>query len=1018
MRLVLLILGLIWTLLVPALGSFELVGQSIKDAMAEYTLTDIMNNNQFTGIEFGEAEDGFPAFRFLQTADVKSPYRMLLPEKLYEFAILITFRPSSLKGGYLFSVVNPMDTVVQLGVHLSPVVKSSYNVSLVYTQADQSIGRKLASFGVAHVPDKWNSIALQVLNDKVSFYYDCELRNTTAVTREPPELVFDSASTLYIGQAGSIIGGKFEGYLEKINVYGNPDAINVTCMPPPRATVAPTTAATDIFDASGMQPPGQTQYTHERPYRGIKGEKGERGPKGDSIRGPPGPPGPPGPKGETAAYPPFVETTSAGAKYTGECTCNASDILEAIKDNESLRETLRGVPGTPGKDGKPGTPGHTGATGVPGARGARGSEGAQGLKGEPGVDGLPGVVGPPGPPGPPGLPENYDESLMVNSMGTFRGTTQPGAKGVSGEKGDAGPKGERGDPGHKGAHGPSGAKGEPGEPGTPGLPGLPGQAGQPGGLEGLASVNVNGTKGEKGEKGMRGRRGGSGPTGPIGPPGKPGAMGDIGHSGRPGMTGPKGEMGPKGPKGDTGGREGVKGDKGDRGQDGRDGLPGPPGMPSTGGGDGDSSGVQYIPMPGPPGPPGPPGLPGLSISGPKGDPGMDSRSPFFGDASYYGRPGARSSLDELKALRELQDLRDRPDGTAETPRQTGHSHKHEETLGLMEGEEPTYSASSSNMNMKIVPGAVTFQNIDEMTKKSALNPPGTLAYITEEEALLVRVNKGWQYIALGTLVPIATPAPPTTVAPSMRFDLQSKNLLNSPPPLINTPTFTTAPEYETWYPRMLRVAALNEPSTGDLQGIRGADFACYRQGRRAGLLGTFKAFLSSRVQNLDTIVRPADRDLPVVNTRGDVLFNSWKGIFNGQGGFFSQAPRIYSFSGKNVMTDSSWPMKMVWHGSLPNGERSMDTYCDAWHSGDHLKSGYASNLDGHKLLEQKRQSCDSKLIILCVEALSQDRKRKRRDLGGTSYRNSRSYSHSHDESESLEFSTAEEYAAHLENLLL
>ncbi|XP_020812815.1 collagen alpha-1(XV) chain isoform X3 [Drosophila serrata] len=765
--------------------------------------------------------------------------------------------------------------------------------------------------------------------------------------------------------------------------------------------VAARIQATDIFDASGMQPPGQTQYTHERPYRGIKGEKGERGPKGDSIRGPPGPPGPPGPKGDPAVYPPFVETTSAGAKYTGECTCNASDILEAIKDNESLRETLRGAPGAAGKDGKPGTPGHTGATGVPGARGARGSEGAQGQKGEPGVDGLPGVVGPPGPPGPPGLPENYDESLMVNSMGTFRGTTQPGPKGVPGEKGDAGQKGERGDPGHKGAHGPSGAKGEPGEPGTPGLPGLPGQAGQPGGLEGMASAN--GTKGEKGEKGMRGRRGGTGPAGPIGPPGKTGAMGDIGHSGRPGMTGPKGEMGPKGPKGDSGGREGVKGDKGDRGQDGRDGLPGPPGLPATGGSDGDSSGVQYIPMPGPPGPPGPPGLPGLSISGPKGEPGMDSRSSFFGDASYYGRPGARSSLDELKALRELQDLRDRPDGTAEPPRQTGHSHKHEEALGPVEGEEPYFSASSSNMNMKIVPGAVTFQNIDEMTKKSALNPPGTLAYITEEEALLVRVNKGWQYIALGTLVPIATPAPPTTVAPSMRFDLQSKNLLNSPPPPLNTPT--------------LRVAALNEPSVGDLQGIRGADFACYRQGRRAGLLGTFKAFLSSRVQNLDSIVRPADRDLPVVNTRGDVLFNSWKGIFNGQGGFFSQAPRIYSFSGKNVMTDPLWPMKMVWHGSLPNGERSMDTYCDAWHSSAHDKSGYASNLEGHKLLDQKRQSCDGKLIVLCVEALSQDRKRKKRDLGGgSSYRNSRS--HSHDESESLEFSTAEEYAAHLENLLL
>lgn len=180
------------------------------DALGEYMLTDIMNSNQYTGIEFAEGEDGFPAFKLLSTADVKSPYQMLLPEKLYEFAILITYRQSSLKGGYLFSVVNPLDTVVQLGVHLSPVVKNSYNVTLVYAQPDQSAGRKLASFAVAHVPDKWNSIAFQVYSDKVVFYYDCILRNTTTVVRDPFELVFASASVLYIGQAGSIIGGHFE----------------------------------------------------------------------------------------------------------------------------------------------------------------------------------------------------------------------------------------------------------------------------------------------------------------------------------------------------------------------------------------------------------------------------------------------------------------------------------------------------------------------------------------------------------------------------------------------------------------------------------------------------------------------------------------------------------------------------------------------------------------------------------------------------------------------------------------
>lgn len=45
------------------------------------------------------------------------------------------------------------------------------------------------------------------------------------------------------------------------------------------------------------------------------------------------------------------------------------------------------------------------------------------------------------------------------------------------------------------------------------------------------------------------------------------------------------------------------------------------------------------------------------------------------------------------------------------------------------------------------------------------------------------------------------------------------------------------------------MAALNDPYTGDLQGMRGADFNCYRQARRAGLLGTFRAFLSTRLIN-------------------------------------------------------------------------------------------------------------------------------------------------------------------------
>lgn len=73
------------------------------------------------------------------------------------------------------------------------------------------------------------------------------------------------------------------------------------------------------------------------------------------------------------------------------------------------------------------------------------------------------------------------------------------------------------------------------------------------------------------------------------------------------------------------------------------------------------------------------------------------------------------------------------------------------------------------------------------------------------------------------------------------------------------------------------------------------------------LITNFWNFINfHRIQNLDSIVKPEDRDLPITNLRGDVLFNSWNSIFSAQGGFFSQAPRIYSFSGKNILSDPTW----------------------------------------------------------------------------------------------------------------
>lgn len=169
------------------------------------------NNEQLDGIDFGFADDDFPTYKILPTADIKSPYRMLLPEKLYEFSLMTTIKPTSAKGGYLFSVVNPLDTIVQLGLHFSPVIKNNWNVSLLYTQADNSrASKRLVSYELPYEPKKWATLAFKVLSDKVIFYYDCVEKECTSVVREPLELVFDSASTLYLAQAGPILEGHFE----------------------------------------------------------------------------------------------------------------------------------------------------------------------------------------------------------------------------------------------------------------------------------------------------------------------------------------------------------------------------------------------------------------------------------------------------------------------------------------------------------------------------------------------------------------------------------------------------------------------------------------------------------------------------------------------------------------------------------------------------------------------------------------------------------------------------------------
>ncbi|XP_054285965.1 collagen alpha-1(XVIII) chain-like isoform X1 [Macrosteles quadrilineatus] len=676
--------------------------------------------------------------------------------------------------------------------------------------------------------------------------------------------------------------------------------------------------------APGM--PGLSGPVGERGLPGPKGEKGDRGdegprgpegiqgPKGDQglqgLPGTPGSPGPPGPPGRAEGTYNMDPSWKPRSLFKEVITGAGLDSGRPGSPGPKGEPGIDGVPGVPGERGLPGSKGDRGPAGAKGNKGDKGhagSQGTRGQKGEPGKngkDGLPGVsgengrpggkgekgdLGPAGPPGPPGIIQPGDGKVATTAMGAGQkgdsGTKgDKGEKGAKGDKGDQGPVGPSGIPGTPGSQGVAGEKGDMGEEGSPGPSGPPGLKGEPGerGPPGLLAPGTFAPiKGDKGDPGKRGRRGRPGPPGLAGAPGKPGPKGEMGlpgFMGLPGRPGVPGEIHPgcKGEKGEPGQLLDVYGNsvtlKGDKGEPGRDGAAGPPGPPGPALG----PGSHYVPIPGPPGPPGPPGMPGVSVQGEKGEPGESGRS--FGDSTGTQGPTSYPSP----------------------------------TLGT-------------------ITGSVTFKNLEEMARKANVSPVGTLAYILEEEALLIRVNRGWQYVLMGQVIPVNAdfPTPVTTTTTEKSHPpFEASNLLN------NVPTQLDGP--------VLRMAALNEPYTGGMNGQRGADYSCYRQARRAGLRGTFRAFLSSRIQNLDSIVRFTDWDLPVVNIKGDVLFNSWKSIFTGDGGFFAQPPRIYSFSGKNILADPSWSKKYVWHGSLVSGERAMELYCDAWDSGSSERLGLAT----------------------------------------------------------------------------
>lgn len=285
---------------------------------------------------------------------------------------------------------------------------------------------------------------------------------------------------------------------------------------------------------------------------------------------------------------------------------------------------------------------------------------------------------------------------------------------------------------------------------------------------------------------------------------------------------------------------------------------------------------------------------------------------------------------------------------------------------------------------------------------------GWLMFVAEREELYVRVRNGFRKVLLEARTPLPRGTgtdnevaalqppvvqlhegnpyprrePPQPTARAWRGD----DIRASPPRLPVAQPYPGAPHHGAYvHPRpvhptgspahthhdfqpVLHLVALNSPQSGGLRGIRGADFQCFQQARAVGLAGTFRAFLSSRLQDLYSIVRRADRAaVPIVNLRDEVLFPSWEALFSGSEGQLKPGARIFSFDGRDVLQHPAWPQKSVWHGSDPSGRRLTESYCETWRTEARTATGQASSLLAGRLLEQKAAGCHHAFIVLCIE---------------------------------------------------
>lgn len=152
-----------------------------------------------------------PGYVFDQSSNVGQSAAAHLPNPFFrDFSLIFNIKPTSSKPGVIFSITDPTQNFMYVGVKLSAVEKGKQSVIFYYTEPDSQSSYEAARFSVPSMVNTWTRFSISVLKEHVSLYFNCDSDpQVNSFERSPDDMDLDAGAGVFVGHASGADPDKF-----------------------------------------------------------------------------------------------------------------------------------------------------------------------------------------------------------------------------------------------------------------------------------------------------------------------------------------------------------------------------------------------------------------------------------------------------------------------------------------------------------------------------------------------------------------------------------------------------------------------------------------------------------------------------------------------------------------------------------------------------------------------------------------------------------------------------------------